>query len=190
MIPLVVHSYLGPQYRYFTLNWYDWQLLSKPGSMLWVVSLNGGLQCIPLYALPIRKYHFDLEYKSHQSQAIMHALASAGKMALAKSNEDEGITFEFGNQMPTGFNIPRSFDFIPNEITDCVESIEQTCTSNAPVLMSTYRSDKNIPIVSNKGVHSRVLKYISDGVEKERDNFSFPETKAEPIVYAGLEDTL
>lgn len=92
--------------------------------------------------------------------------------------------------MPTGFNIPRSFDFIPNEITDCVESIEQTCTSNAPVLMSTYRSDKNIPIVSNKGVHSRVLKYISDGVEKERDNFSFPETKAEPIVYAGLEDTL
>lgn len=190
MIPLVVHSYLGPQYRYFTLNWYDWQLLSKPGSMLWVVSLNGGLQCIPLYALPIRKFHFDLEYKSHQSQAIMHALASAGKMALAKSNEDEGITFEFGNQMPTGFNIPRAFDFIPNEITDCVESIEEMCTSNAPALMATYRSDKNIPIIANKGVHSRVLKYISDGVEKERDNFSFPETKAEPIVYAGLEDTL
>ena len=190
MIPLVVHSYLGPQYRYFTLNWYDWQLLARPGSMLWVVSLNGGLQCIPLYALPIRKFHFDLEYKSHQSQAIMHALASAGKMALAKSNEDEGITFEFGNQMPTGFTIPRAFDFIPNEITDCVESIEQMCTSNAPALMSTYRSDKNIPITSNKGVHSRVLKYISDGVEKERDNFTFPETKAEPIVCAGLEDTL
>ena len=75
-------------------------------------------------------------------------------------------------------------------MTDCVQSIEQICTSNTPALMSIYISDKNIPIVANKGVHSRVLKYISDGVEKERDNFSFPETKAEPIVYAGLEDTL
>jgi hypothetical protein len=31
-IPIVVHSYKGPQYRYFDLNWYDWHMLSRENS--------------------------------------------------------------------------------------------------------------------------------------------------------------
>jgi hypothetical protein len=59
-IPIVVHSYKGPQYRYFDLNWYDWQLLSKKGSMLFVLTVTG-LQCIPLYALPVRNFNFSIK---------------------------------------------------------------------------------------------------------------------------------
>lgn len=59
MIPIVVHSYKGPQYRYFDLNWYDWQLLSQKGAMLFVLTATG-LQCIPLYALPVRNVNIPI----------------------------------------------------------------------------------------------------------------------------------
>ena len=95
-IPLVVHSYKGPQYRFFDLNWYDWQVLSKPGAMLWVLTVTG-LQCIPLYALPIRNFNFCLDSSmSNESRAALLTLAQVGK-------QYNQISFDFGNNMPHGF---------------------------------------------------------------------------------------
>ena len=108
-IPLVVHSYKGPQYRYFDLNWYDWQMLSKPGAELWVLTVTG-LQCIPLYALPVRHFSFDLENMSHNSRAVLQTLAAVAKKSLDDNNYNCNITFDFGNVMPTGFVKRCSFD--------------------------------------------------------------------------------
>ncbi|HBC29130.1 MAG TPA: hypothetical protein DC006_05655, partial [Prevotellaceae bacterium] len=66
-IPLVVHSYLGPEYRDFGLNWYDYLLLQKPGSMLWVLTRTDGLQCIPEYALPVNYITIESQESGAQS---------------------------------------------------------------------------------------------------------------------------
>lgn len=188
MLPLVVHSYLGPQYRYFDLNWYDWQVLKRPGSMLWVVTLNGGLQCIPLYALPVRQFHFNLEDKTPRTQAIMHILANAGKNALVNSGDDYCISFDFGNNMPTGFNVPRPFDFVPKEITTCINAITNVCEANVPQLMGRYNSGKNIPLITSSGGYSRALKYYED-TGSARDIFDCPENAlVAPIIGANEND--
>ena len=176
-IPLVVHSYKGPQYRYFDLNWYDWQMLSKPGAELWVLTVTG-LQCIPLYALPVRHFSFDLENMSHNSRAVLQTLAAVAKKSLDDNNYNCNIIFDFGNVMPTGFVKHCSFDSVPKQLENCVDTIKQVCDANVPQIVHMYNSGKCIPIRSNAIGYSSALKEVENDVTmaelfeaKAKENF-------------------
>ena len=160
-IPLVVHSYKGPQYRYFDLNWYDWQMLSKPGAELWVLTVTG-LQCIPLYALPVRHFSFDLENMSHNSRAVLQTLAAVAKKSLDDNNYNCNITFDFGNVMPTGFVKRCSFDSVPKQLENCVDTIKQVCDANVPQIVHMYNSGKCIPIRSSDIGYSSALREVEN----------------------------
>lgn len=160
-IPLVVHSYKGPQYRYFDLNWYDWQLLSKPGAELWVLTVTG-LQCIPLYALPVRRLSFDLQNMSHNSRAVLQTLTAVAKKSLNDNNSNCNITFDFGNVMPTGFVERHRFDFLPKQLENCVDTIKQVCDTNVPQIAHMYNSGKCIPIKSSNVGYSRALRDVEN----------------------------
>ena len=175
-LPLVVHSYKGPQYRYFDLNWYDWQLLSKPGSMLWVLTVTG-LQCIPLYALPVR--NFDFSFDSNMPIDVRTAL-----LTLAQVGKQYGqVSFDFGNNMPKGFVEPISFDYVPEELENCVNSLKQICDSELPRISGIYNTARNIPIKRDlSGGYSRALKDI-ESTGTERDIFdSEPNNTKPPVV--------
>lgn len=174
-IPLVVHSYKGPQYRFFDLNWYDWQVLSKPGSMLWVLTVTG-LQCIPLYALPIRNFNFSLDSSmSNESRAALLTLAQVGK-------QYNQISFDFGNNMPHGFTNPIAFDYVPKELKDSVDSIKQVCDSSLSRISGIYNNARNIPITHSLIGYSRALKE-TDPSETQREIFeSAPNDTKPPVV--------
>lgn len=129
-IPLVVHSYLGPEYRDFSLNWYDYQLLAKPGSMLWVLTKTDGLQCIPQYALPVN--HLTLEAQDNGKQAVARTLATVA------AGYGVNVSFSFGNNMPCGFKEPKSFYEVPNELEKCIDSIKQVCQKEVPTIAKFY----------------------------------------------------
>ena len=160
-IPLVVHSYKGPQYRYFDLNWYDWQMLSKPGAELWVLTVTG-LQCIPLYALPVRHFSFDLENMSHNSRAVLQTLAAVAKKSLDDNNYNCNITFDFGNVMPIGFVKRCGFDSVPKQLENCVHTIKQVCDANVPQIVHMYNSGKCIPITNSDMGYSRALREVEN----------------------------
>ena len=160
-IPIVVHSYKGPQYRYFDLNWYDWQLLSKRGSELWILTVTG-LQCIPLYALPIRHFSFNLDNLPLHSRAALQTLAAAAKQSLGDNNSSGNITFDFGNVMPTGFVERRCFDFVPEQLENCVNTIKQICESSVPKIADMYNSGKCIPIKGSPRGYSRALMEVEN----------------------------
>lgn len=162
-IPLVVHSYKGPQYRYFDLNWYDWQLLSKPGSELWVLTVTG-LQCIPLYALPVRHFSFDLGNLPPHSRAVLQTLAAVAKNSLGDNNSRANITFDFGNVMPTGFVERRCFDFVPNQLENCIKTITHACETNVPQIVDLYNSGRCLPIKSSAIGYSRALREVENDV--------------------------
>lgn len=162
-IPIVVHSYKGPQFRYFDLNWYDWQLLSKPGSELWILTVTG-LQCIPLYALPIRHFSFNLDNLPLYSRAALQTLAAVAKQSLGDNNSDGNITFDFGNVMPTGFVERRCFDFVPGQLENCINTIKHLCESNVPQIADMYNSGKCIPIKSCALGYSRALREVENDV--------------------------
>ncbi|WP_286141170.1 hypothetical protein [Duncaniella freteri] len=162
-IPIVVHSYKGPQYRYFDLNWYDWQLLSKPGSELWILTVSG-LQCIPLYALPIRHFSFNLDNLPLYSRAALQTLAAVAKQSLSNNNSGGNITFDFGNVMPIGFVERCCFDFVPEQLENCVNTIKHICESNVSQIAKMYNSGKCIPIKSSDHGYSRALKEVENDV--------------------------
>ena len=175
-IPLVVHSYKGPQYRFFDLNWYDWQVLSKPGAMLWVLTVTG-LQCIPLYALPIRNFNFCLDSSmSNESRAALLTLAQVGK-------QYNQISFDFGNNMPHGFTKPVVFDFVPEELKDCVDSLKQVCDRSLPRISDIYNNARNIPIMHSLNGYSRALKEI-EAEGTQRDIFESAPNDTKPPVAA------
>lgn len=158
-IPLVVHSYKGPQYRYFDLNWYDWQLLSKEGAMLWVMTATSGLQCIPLYALPIRNININIDKSLPlETQAALLTIGNVGKLMASKSC----VQFEFGNNMPHNFNTPLAFDYVPKDIKQCISAIKEVCDTKIPAIAGMYNSGVNIPIIENTNGYSKVLKAIED----------------------------
>lgn len=180
-LPLVVHSYKGPQYRYFDLNWYDWQLLSKAGSMLWVKTITG-LQCIPLYALPIRNFSFSIGNDLPQlDQAILLTLASVGK-------EYAYIGFEFGNNMPQNFTKPVAFNYVPNMLKDCIGSVKQICDKNAPALARVYNFGSNIPLQDSSGEKYSLALKSTTSEETMRQIHDLPANDMQPPVKgAGLE---
>ena len=173
--PLVVHSYKGPRYRYFDLNWYDWQVLSRPGSMLWILTVNG-LQCIPLYALPVRSFKFSLDGNiSNEAKAALLTLAQVGK-------QYNQVSFDFGNNMPQGYMTHVPFDQVPEVLKSCVASLKQVCDSNLPLISGIYNTAKNIPLTHSDGGYSRALKDI-ESTGTERDIFdSEPNNTKPPVV--------
>lgn len=165
-IPIVVHSYKGPQYRYFDLNWYDWQLLSKKGSMLFVLTVTG-LQCIPLYALPVRNFNFSINNEmSNETKAILLTLASVGKCY-------SDLSFDFGNNMPHGFINPIPFDYVPEELNNCISSIKGVCDQNIPQIADVYNYGKNIPLIRSTVGYSSIMKEYEE-TGNMRDIFDAP----------------
>ena len=183
-LPLVVHSYKGPQYRYFDLNWYDWQLLSKSGSMLWVKTVTG-LQCIPLYALPIRNFDISIGANlSHVDQAKLLTLATVGK-------EYAYIGFEFGNNMPRNFNEPVAFNFMPDKLKECIGSIKNICDTNAPALAKLYNFGNSIPLLESSNTTYSLALQSTESNETMRDIHDWPANDMEsPTKGAGLEDIM
>lgn len=183
-IPLVVHSYKGPQYRYFDLNWYDWKLLSKKGSMLWVNTITG-LQCIPLYALPIRNFNIAIGNNMSQIvQAKLLTLANVGK-------EYAYIGFEFGNNMPRDIKGHVVFDYIPNELKECIDSIKQICDDNAPQLVQHYNLGTNIPLLEGSNQDYSIALQNTNDESTMRDLHDLPANDMQPpIKGAGLETLL
>lgn len=165
MIPIVVHSYKGPQYRYFDLNWYDWQLLSQRGSMLFVLTVTG-LQCIPLYALPVRNFNISISNDmSNENRAALLTLAAVGKQYTT-------LSFDFGNNMPQGFKDPLPFDYVPEQLGKCISSIKEVCDQNIPQIANMYNYGKNIPLVRSAIGYSLAMEAVNKG--NARDIFDAP----------------
>lgn len=165
MIPIVVHSYKGPQYRYFDLNWYDWQLLSQKGSMLFVLTVTG-LQCIPLYALPVRNFNISISNEmSNENRAALLTLAAVSKQYST-------LSFDFGNNMPQGFKDPLPFDYVPEQLGKCITSIKEVCDQNIPQIANMYNYGKNIPLVRSTIGYSLAMEAVNEG--NARDIFDAP----------------
>lgn len=165
MIPIVVHSYKGPQYRYFDLNWYDWQLLSQKGSMLFVLTVTG-LQCIPLYALPVRNFNISISNDmSNENRAALLTLAAVGKQYST-------LSFDFGNNMPQGFKDPLPFDYVPEQLGKCITSIKEVCDQNIPQIANMYNYGRNIPLVRSTVGYSLAMEAVNEG--NARDIFDAP----------------
>ncbi len=164
-IPIVVHSYKGPQYRYFDLNWYDWQLLSRENSMLFVLTITG-LQCIPLYALPVRNFNFSIGNEMpNENRAALLTLAAVGKQYST-------LTFDFGNNMPQNFKDPLPFNYVPDQLNKCITSIKEVCDQNIPQIADIYNYGRNIPLAKSTVGYSLAMKEIDAG--NTRDIFEAP----------------
>lgn len=179
-IPIVVHSYKGPQYKYFDLNWYDWQLLSKPKSMLWILTVHG-LQCIPLYALPVKNYSVSVDcYLPIETRTALLTLAAVLK-------KYSPISFEFGNNMPHGFISPVPFDYTPKPLESCVGSIKQLCDGQKLELSRVFNLGENLPLIRSSIGYSNALKEY-DETGKMRDTYDMPANDTQPpVIGAGLE---
>ncbi len=176
-IPLVVHSYKGPQFRYFNLNYFDWLMLSRPGSMLWVLTVSG-LQCIPLYALPVRNFNFSIDSSINiENRAAFLTLAQVGM----QYDQFGQISFDFGNNMPHGFIKPVDFNYVPDELEESVNSIKEVCDSKLPLLTSVYNTAMNIPIVPSLTGYSRALKEV-DTEQTQREIYESAPNDMKPPV--------
>lgn len=174
-IPIVVHSYKGPQYRYFSLNWYDWQMLSRKNSMLFVLTVNG-LQCIPLYALPVRNFNIAINDEiSDEKRAALLTLAAVGERYTS-------LNFEFGNNMPRGFCDPVPFYYIPEQLKQSISSIKEICDENIPQVANVYNLGKNIPLRISEIGYSLAMKEFNE-TGTMRDIFDAPanDTKAPSV---------
>lgn len=186
-LPIVVHSYRGPQYRYFDLNPYDWYVLNKPGSMLWVVT-GGDLKCIPMYALPIRKIHISLpDGMPKRERAAMLTLMHAMEQYLPGN-----VRFDFGNCMPyQGFDDAVAFDYVPDELKKCTKGITMLCDEKLPALEDVFNNGKNIPLLTIAEGTSYAEAINETGEETMREMFANTEASPEvPTVGEGLDSIL
>ena len=186
-LPIVVHSYRGPQYRYFDINPYDWYVLSKPGSMLWVVT-GDGLKCIPMYALPIRKIQIPLpDGMPKRERTAMLTL-----MQAMKQYSPGNVRFDFGNCMPyQGFDDAVAFDYIPDVLKKCTQGITMLCKEKLPALEDVFNNGKNIPLhaIAEGTSYAEAIK--ETGEETMREMFANTEANPEtPTVGAGLDSIL
>lgn len=186
-LPIAVHSYRGPQYRYFDLNPYDWYVLNKPGSMLWVVT-GGDLKCIPMYALPIRKIHISLpDGMPKRERAAMLTL-----MHAMEQYSPGNVRFDFGNCMPyQGFDDADAFDYVPDELKKCTKGITMLCDEKLPALEDVFNNGKNIPLLTIAEGTSYAEAINETGEETMREMFANTEASPEvPIVGEGLDSIL
>lgn len=183
-LPIVAHSYKGPQYRYFDLNPFDWDVLGKPGSMLWVVT-GMKLKCIPMYALPIRRIQVSLpDGMSKRERAAMLTL-----MQAMKQYSPGNVRFDFGNCMPyQGFDDAVAFDYIPDELKECTKGITMLCNEKLPALEDVFNNGKNIPLLTLAEDTSYAEAIKETGEETMREMFANTEASPEtPTVGAGLD---
>lgn len=186
-LPIVVHSYRGPQYRYFDINPYDWYVLSKPGSMLWVVT-GDGLKCIPMYALPIRKIQIPLpDGMPKRERTAMLTL-----MQAMKQYSPGNVRFDFGNCMPyQGFDDAVAFDYIPDVLKKCTQGITMLCNEKLPALEDVFNNGKNIPLHAIAEGTSYAEAITETGEETMREMFANTEASPEvPTVGEGLDSIL
>lgn len=183
-LPIVVHSYRGPQYRYFDLNQFDWYVLSKPGAMLWVLT-GLKLECIPMYALPIRRIHISLpDGMPKRERTAMLTL-----MQAMKQYSPGNVRFDFGNCMPyQGFDDAVAFDYIPDELKECTKGITMLCDEKLPALEDVFNNGKNIPLLTLAEDTSYAEAIKETGEETMREMFANTEASPEtPTVGAGLD---
>ncbi len=138
-LPIVVHSYKSPRSRFFNLNWYDRQTLSKPGAMLWILT-SSGLQCLPLFALPIRSFSVPIDSDIPDEKKT--ALLVLGEVCRQYTD----IVYDFGNNMPYGFNDPCLFYTIPHRLEESRDQIQKVCDNCVPRILNVYNLRKELPI--------------------------------------------
>lgn len=112
--------------------------------MLWIMTTSG-LQCIPLYALPVRNVNMNIEQAGSNSKAALLTLASVGQH-YSKSS----VCFDFGNNMPQNFKKATPFDFVPDKLTLGIESIKKVCDELIPSLADVYTSGASLPIYNDQ----------------------------------------
>ena len=179
-LPLVVHSYLGPEYRNFSLNWFDYQLLAHPGSMLWVLTRTDGLQCIPQYALPVN--YLTLEAHESGKQAMARTLAKVAR------DYGVGVTYSLGNNMPRGFKEPKPFYDVPIKLEECIESIKQVCQDRVPTIAGLYNC--NPPIPTQNVSDSEYAVCIKETAETMKEMFDLEAQPATEPISADSKDLI
>lgn len=138
-IPMIVRSYKGIQYRYFELLQYELDLLEERGAMLWVYTASG-VQCLPLYALPIRGYSVTLDGKRDK--------CTLAKLRLLASSTETyaNVRFDFGNNLPRGFKDLIPFYAQPDVLREGASSIRSICDSVAPALSGVFNLNNVLPL--------------------------------------------
>ena len=142
--------------------------------MLFVLTVTG-LQCIPLYALPVRKFNISISNDmSNETRAALLTLAAVGKRYST-------LSFDFGNNMPHGFKDPLPFDYVPEQLGKCITSIKEVCDQNIPQIANMYNYGRNIPLVRSTVGYSLAMKAVNEG--NARDIFDAPanETQAPSV---------
>ena len=111
---------------------------------------------------------------SNETRAALLTLAAVGKKYST-------LSFDFGNNMPQGFNDPLPFDYVPEQLSRCITSIKDVCDQNIPQIANLYNNGKNIPLIRSSVGYSLAMKEVEDG--NARDIFDAPanDTQA-PIV--------
>ena len=139
--------------------------------MLFVLTVTG-LQCIPLYALPVRNFNIPISNDmSNETRAALLTLAAVAK-------EYSTISFDFGNNMPQGFKDPVPFNYVPEQLGACINSIKEVCDKNIPQIADMYNSGKNVELVRSAVGYSIALSDIDAG--KARDIFEAPANDTVP----------
>lgn len=132
-VPMVVHSYKYRQ-RAFSLNAFDWEQLSKEGSMLWVVTHNGP-QCVPFYALPCDTSTIAITFSAENMQDKSRCFALAETLRYFK-----GLHFNFGtaiaqNKSPEPFNNPKKE--LEQSLKNTMLDLYDLPAQNAPASLTT-----------------------------------------------------
>lgn len=86
--PLVVHSY-KQQTRPFQLTAFDWEQLSRPNSMLWIVNYEGA-KCVPFYKLVRNREIVKVSFNSSNFEYEDRCIALAQVLRYFK-----GLHFDF-----------------------------------------------------------------------------------------------
>ena len=82
------------------------------------------------------------------------------------------LSFDFGNNMPQGFNNPIPFDYVPEQLGKCITSIKEVCDQNVPQIANLYNNGRNIPIVRSSVGYSLAMAAVNEG--NARDVFDAP----------------
>lgn len=178
-LPIVVHSYKSPRSRCFNLNWYDWQTLSNPGAMLWVLT-RSGLQCLPLHALPVRS--FNVSFDSSITNEKKTSLLLLGEVCRQYFHVD----FEFGNNIPSGFINPIEFYSIPPQLEESRDEIKKVCDEHVPLLVSdVFNLRKDLPVTDYTIDNPNAIEELDS--ETVREMFETSKDRPEnPIIGADL----
>ena len=93
--------------------------------------------------------------------------------------------------MPRNFYEPVAFNFVPDKLKECIESIKNICDTNAPELAQLYNFGSNIPLLESGGnIYSLALQEIeTSGTMREMHDLPANDMQP-PVKGAGLEDIM